>query len=103
LIGQLQEDSGGGASVAAIVLVAASGLVTAGMLLLIVFGGRLGEASPSRRSSATPSPGSGTSCAGRSHSSPSLLFGLIYYLAPNQEPRSWKWITPGSLVGSRYV
>ncbi len=28
-----------------------------------------------------------------------LFFGLVYYLAPNKEQRSWKWITPGSLVG----
>ena len=29
-----------------------------------------------------------------------LLFALIYYLAPNEDQRSWKWITPGSLVGA---
>jgi membrane protein len=29
-----------------------------------------------------------------------LLFALIYYAAPNVEQRSWKWITPGSVVGS---
>jgi membrane protein len=29
-----------------------------------------------------------------------LLFSLIYYLAPNAEQRSWRWITPGSVVGS---
>jgi membrane protein len=28
-----------------------------------------------------------------------LFFGLVYYLAPNGEQRSWKWITPGSIVG----
>ena len=28
-----------------------------------------------------------------------LFFALAYYLAPNKEPRSWKWITPGSLIG----
>ncbi len=28
-----------------------------------------------------------------------LFFGLVYYLAPNKEQRSWKWITPGSVVG----
>ena len=28
-----------------------------------------------------------------------LFFGLVYYLAPNQDQRSWKWITPGSVVG----
>ena len=29
-----------------------------------------------------------------------VLFGLVYYLAPNKEQRSWKWLTAGSLVGS---
>jgi membrane protein len=84
-----------------LVLVVASGLVTAGMFLLIVFGGPLGEA-----------------IARRAHlggafeliwgllrwpiafAAVLLLFALIYYLAPNQEHRSWKWITPGSLVGA---
>ena len=28
------------------------------------------------------------------------FFALVYYLAPNVEVRNWKWITPGSLVGS---
>ena len=29
-----------------------------------------------------------------------LFFALVYYLAPNIEPRNWKWITPGSLLGA---
>ena len=29
-----------------------------------------------------------------------LFFALVYYLAPNVDVRSWKWLTPGSLVGS---
>src|SRR5207245_8808509 len=29
-----------------------------------------------------------------------LFFSLVYYLAPNKEQRRWKWLTPGSLVGS---
>jgi membrane protein len=84
-----------------LVLVLASGLVLAGMLLLIVFGGKLGDA-----------------IARKAHLSGAftlfwdvfrwpiafvavlLLFALIYYLAPNAEQRNWKWITPGSLVGS---
>jgi membrane protein len=28
-----------------------------------------------------------------------VFFALVYYLAPNQSPRSWKWITPGSVLG----
>jgi membrane protein len=83
-----------------LVLVVASGLVLGGMLLLIVLGGKLGDA-----------------IARRAHLGGAflwfwdvfrwpvafvavlLLFALIYYLAPNAEQRSWRWLTPGSLVG----
>jgi membrane protein len=85
----------------AILLVALSGLVTAGMFLLIVFGGPLGDA-----------------IAKKAHlggvfdvlwailrwpiayAAILFFFALVYSLAPNTEQRSWKWITPGSLVGS---
>jgi membrane protein len=84
-----------------IVLVGASGIVTAGMLLLIVLGGKLGDA-----------------IAAKAHFGGAftwfwnifrwplafvvvlLLFALIYYLAPNEDQRSWKWVTPGSVVGA---
>ena len=29
-----------------------------------------------------------------------LLFGLIYYYAPDVEQRHWRWVTPGSIVGA---
>jgi membrane protein len=29
-----------------------------------------------------------------------IFFALVYYLAPNAEPRNWKWVTPGSLFGA---
>jgi membrane protein len=29
-----------------------------------------------------------------------LFFAFVYYLAPNRDQRSWKWVTPGSLIGS---
>jgi membrane protein len=85
----------------AIVLVVLSGLVTAGMFLLIVVGGPLGDA-----------------IAKKAHLGGAfnllwgvlrwpiafvailLFFALIYYLAPNTEQRNWKWVTPGSLVGA---
>jgi membrane protein len=85
----------------AVVLVALSGLVTAGMFLLIVFGGPLGDA-----------------IARKAHLGGAfdllwgvlrwpiafvailLFFALIYYLAPNTEQRNWKWVSPGSLVGA---
>jgi membrane protein len=87
--------------VISVILVVASGLVLAGMLLLIVVGGKLGDA-----------------IARKAHLGGAftwfwdvfrwpiafvavlLLFALIYYLAPNADQRNWKWVTPGSLVGS---
>jgi membrane protein len=84
-----------------LVLVVLSALVTAGMFLLIVFGGPLGDA-----------------IAKRAHlggafdlvwgilrwpvafAAVLLLFSLIYYLAPNQKQRNWQWVSPGSLVGA---
>src|SRR6186997_2010739 len=83
----------------AIILVVLTGFVTAGLLLLIVFGGPLGEA-----------------IAKHAHLGGAfdlfwaiarwplafvgilLFFSLVYYLAPNVDVRSWKWLTPGSLV-----
>jgi membrane protein len=83
-----------------IVLVVASGFVTAGMLLLIVLGGTLGDA-----------------IARKAHFGEAwtwlwnllrwplafvivlLLFALVYYLGPNKDVRTWKWVTPGSLIG----
>ncbi len=85
----------------AIVLVAASGIVTAGTLLLIVFGGKLGEAIAEQAHL-----GSAFEWVWNLVRWPLafvavlLLFALIYYLAPNRDQRSWKWITPGSLVGA---
>ena len=29
-----------------------------------------------------------------------LLFGLIYYYAPNVDHRRWQWVTPGSFIGA---
>ena len=86
--------------VISIVLVAASGIVTAGMLLMIVFGGKLGEAI-----AAQAKLGSAFEWIWNVLRWPLafvavlLLFALIYYLAPNKDQRDWKWITPGSLVG----
>jgi membrane protein len=84
----------------AILLVVSSGITTAGIFLLIVVGGSLGEAI------ATKAHLGGAFeltwgilrwpvafCAIL------LFFGLVYYLAPNKEQRSWKWVTPGSAVG----
>jgi len=82
-----------------IVLVIASGIVTAGMLLLIVMGGTLGDAI-SRKAHA----GGAFTWAWNIARWPIafgivlLLFGLVYGLAPNAERRGWKWLSPGALV-----
>lgn len=84
----------------AIVLVVVNGLVLAGMFIFIVFGGPLGEA-----------------IAGQARLGGAfdllwdllrwpiafavilLFFALVYYAGPNIDQRSWKWVSPGSLVG----
>jgi membrane protein len=87
--------------VISIVLVVATGLVLAGTFLLIIFGGSLGDAIARR----TPLDG-GFKLFWNVARWPIvfvavlLFFSLVYYLGPNKEQRSWKWLTPGSLVGS---
>ena len=84
----------------AIELVVATAVTTIGILILIVFGAPLGQA-----------------IADKAHLGGAftllwailrwpvtfaailIFFALVYYLAPNVQQRSWKWITPGSLVG----
>jgi membrane protein len=85
----------------AIVLVVSIGITTAGVFLLIVVGGSLGEAIAAK--------------ANLGHAfdvvwgilrwpvafcAILLFFALVYSLAPNQETRNWKWISFGSVVGS---
>jgi membrane protein len=82
-----------------IVLVLAAGVVFAGTLVLIVFGGPLGNA-----------------IAKRAHLGNAfnvlwdvlrwplmfgavlLFFALVYWLAPDLSQRDWKWISPGSIL-----
>ena len=84
----------------AIVLVLASGVTTAGLFLLIVFGGPLGEAI-----AGYAELGGAWSLVWGIVRWPLafvgilLFFALVYYLAPNLDQRDWKWITPGSVVG----
>jgi membrane protein len=83
-----------------IVLVVAFGFVTAGMLLLIVVGGTLGDAIASRAHA-----GGAFTWTWNIARWPIafvivlLLFALVYYLAPNRDQRDWRWVTPGSVVG----
>jgi YihY family inner membrane protein len=84
----------------AILLVVTTGLTTAGVFLLIVVGGALGDAIAKK-----------AHLGGAFHWTWAILrwpvafcaillfFGLVYYLAPNKEQRSWKWVTPGSVIG----
>lgn len=87
--------------ITAALLVLASGFALAGLFLLIVFGGPFGEA-----------------VASKAHLGGAfdllwtflrwplafcwilLFFALVYYAAPNVEHRSWKWVTPGSVLGA---
>ena len=84
----------------ALLLVVATGLMTAALFILIVFGGPLGEAIADQARlggafdllwSVLRWPLAFVGIL--------LFFALVYYLAPNMDHRSWKWISPGSLVG----
>ena len=85
----------------ALALVVLTGLVTAVVFVLIVFGGPLGHAIARRADLGSefnvfwgilrwPIAFAGI-----------LLFlSLVYYLAPDREPRNWRWVTPGSILGA---
>jgi membrane protein len=84
----------------AVFLVIATGLTTAGVFLLIIVGGELGNAIAEKA-------GLGTEfdlawgilrwpvafCAILA------FFSLVYYLAPDLDQRDWRWLSPGSVVG----
>ena len=85
----------------AIVLVLASGFAMAGLFLLIVFGGPIGEAIASRAHL-----GGAFDLVWAIVRWPIafcailLFFALVYYAGPNVDQRDWKWVTPGSVVGA---
>ena len=84
----------------AILLVLSSGITTAGIFLLIVVGGALGDAISKRAGLGGAFQWVwGVARWPVAFCAILLFFGLVYYLGPNKEQRSWKWITPGSLVG----
>ncbi len=83
-----------------IFLVITTGITTAGVFLLIVVGGALGEAIAEKARlggafdwiwAVVRWPVAFCAIL--------LFFALVYYLAPNKDQRSWKWVTPGSVVG----
>jgi membrane protein len=85
----------------AIVLVGLTGLVMAGLFLLIVFGGPLGEAIADQANL-----GGAFDLLWDLLRWPLtfvailLFFAILYYLAPDLQHRNWKWVTPGSFVGA---
>jgi membrane protein len=85
----------------AIVLVLATAIVTVGTMVVIVFGGTLGDA-VARRAGL----GSAFRWAWGIARWPLglvlvlLLLALIYELGPSRKRRGWRWLTPGSLLGA---
>src|SRR5204863_6932767 len=84
----------------AIILVVSTGITTAGVFLLVVVGGSLGDAIAKKAGLGGAFQWTWaivrwpvTFCAIL------LFFALVYYLAPNKQQRNWKWVTPGSVVG----
>ena len=83
-----------------IVLVLVSALVTAGVLLLIVLGGTLGDAISQRTNSGAATWAWNLLRWPIAFCAVLFLFALIYYLAPNDDERSWRWLTTGSVTGA---
>jgi membrane protein len=85
----------------AIFLVALTGLVSASMFLLIVFGGPLGEAIADKaRLGGAFNFLWGLLRWPLAFVTVLLFFAIVYYVAPNKDVRTWKWISPGSIVGA---
>jgi membrane protein len=84
----------------AIALVVATGITTAGVFVLIVVGGSLGDAIAKKAGL-----GGAFQWAWAIVRWPLafcailLFFAFVYYLGPNRRQRSWKWLTPGSVLG----
>jgi membrane protein len=84
----------------AIVLVLTSGITTAGIFLLIVVGGSLGDAISKKAGFGEAFQWVWGIARWPIAFCTILLFcSLVYYLGPNKEQRSWKWVSPGSVVG----
>jgi membrane protein len=82
-------------------LVVVTALTTAATLALIVFGAPLGSAIAKKAHLGTVWDLSWAILRWPVTLAALLtFFALVYYLAPNLEVRSWKWITPGAVVGS---
>jgi membrane protein len=85
----------------AVVLVVLTGITTAGVLLLIVFGGPLGNAiAEQARLGGAFDVVWAVLRWPIAFAAILLFFAIVYYLAPNVDVRDWRWISPGSLVGA---
>ena len=83
---------------AALVLLTA--LVTVAVLLLVVFGGPIGEAIASRARLGTAWDWIWLVARWPvAFAAVLVFFAIVYYFAPADRRRGWRWITPGSLVG----
>ena len=84
----------------AALLVIATGVTTAGVFLLIVVGGVLGEAIAEKARLGGAFDGVwGILRWPVAFCAILLFFALVYYLAADKDVRRWQWITPGSLIG----
>ncbi len=85
----------------AILLVIMTGVTTAGVFLLIVVGGELGNAIATKAHLGGAFDWTwGILRWPVAFCAILLFFTLVYYLAPNKQQRSWKWVTPGSALGA---
>jgi membrane protein len=85
----------------ALLLVFLTGFVLAGMFVLIVFGGPIGEAIADKARLGGAFDLVWTLVRWPlAFVAVLLFFALVYYLAPNVDQRNWKWVTPGSLLGA---
>jgi membrane protein len=77
-----------------------TGITTAGIFLLIVVGGKLGEAISEKAGLGGAFDWTwGILRWPIALVAILLFFAFVYYLGPNKDQRNWKWVTPGSALG----
>jgi membrane protein len=87
--------------IVAVLLVVMTGITTAGVFLLIVVGGALGDAiSKKAHLGGAFNWTWGILRWPIAFCAILLFFALVYYIAPNKRQRSWKWVSPGSMLGA---
>ena len=85
----------------AILLVITTGITTGGVFLLIVVGGELGNAIATKAHLGGAFDWTwGILRWPVAFCAILLFFALVYYLAPNKNQLSWKWLTPGAVLGA---